>query len=424
MPSPTVATTTPEDPRTGFRRGRAGVDGDSPDGGTFFASGTMWSGMGMRLQVSPPTDLPRPLGDDTGVAVVAFVVVVLATVGALAWWWKRRQHPSRRLKRALGGTDEVSILMHPNPDPDAMASAMAAATIARSVGSTPALQYPGSIRHQENRAFRTVLDLDLDCIETRGDLHDDVVLVDHNLARGFQGAAGVEPLAVVDHHPGEGTGRITDVRPEAGACSSMFVEYFEELDATVGADDGLSVSPELATGLVYGIQSDTNHLTKGCSADEFEASAYLYPAINEDLLDRIANPQVPVEVLETKARAITDHEVEGSYAVCDLGDVPNVDAIPQAADELTHLEGVTAVVVFGNYDGVVHVSGRSRDDRVHMGEALQAAIEGIPMAEAGGHARMGGGQLSLDHMNGIGPSNGVSRPEFSQRLFGAMAGDY
>jgi len=376
--------------------------------------------------VASPTRLPLQLvGDELRmVAIVAAAVVALAALGALAWWWKRRQYPARRLRRALGNVEDVSILMHPNPDPDAMASAMAAATLARDAGASPVLQYSGAIRHQENRAFRTVLDLELDCIETRGDLHDDVVLVDHNRARGFQGSEGVEPIAVVDHHPGDGTGDITDVRPDVGACASLFVEYFRELDATVGADDGLSVSPELATGLVYGIQSDTNHLTKGCSPYEFEASAYLYPALNEDLLDRIASPQVPIEVLETKARAIFEHEVDGSYAVCDLGDVPNVDAIPQAANELTHREGVSAVVVFGNHEGTVHMSGRSRDDRVHMGDALKAAIEGIPMAEAGGHARMGGGQLSVDHMNGIGPSNGVSREEFCQRLFRTMAGDY
>jgi len=365
-----------------------------------------------------------PVGVDGVGVVVAGAVLALAVLGALAWWFKRRRHPARRLRRALAGVDRVSVLMHPNPDPDAMASAMAAATIAEDVDTTAVLQYPGSIRHQENRAFRTVLDLEVDCVETRGDLEDAVVLVDHNEARGFQGAEGVDPVAVVDHHPGDGRGRITDVRPAVGACASIFVEYFEELGASVGADDGLSVSPALATGLTYGIQSDTASLTKGCTEAEFEASAFLYPAINEDLLDRIANPQVPVEVLETKARAIMNHDVEGSYAVCDLGDVPNVDAIPQAADELTHREGVTAVVVYGNHEGTVHVSGRSRDDRVHMGEALQAAIDGIPMAEAGGHARMGGGQLSVDHMNGIGPSEGVTRVEFTDRLFDAMAGDY
>jgi nanoRNase/pAp phosphatase (c-di-AMP/oligoRNAs hydrolase) len=365
-----------------------------------------------------------PVGNEQMGLVAAVIVIVLGVLGAIAWWVKRRRHPARRLERALADVETASILMHPNPDPDAMASAMAVASIADDVDTSTELQYPGAIRHQENRAFRTMLDLDLDCIETRGDLEDAVVLVDHNVPRGFQGAEGVEPVAVVDHHPGNGTGKITDVRPEYGACASLFVQYLQELDATVGADDGLTVTPELATGLTYGIQSDTNHLTNGCTENEFEASAYLYPALSQDLLDRIANPQVPMEVLETKARAIMDHEVEGSYAVCDLGDVPNVDAIPQAADELTHREGVTAVVVFGNHDGTIHVSGRSRDDRVHMGEALRSAIEGIPMAEAGGHARMGGGQLSLDHMNGIGPSNGVSRDEFSDRLFTAMAGDY
>jgi nanoRNase/pAp phosphatase (c-di-AMP/oligoRNAs hydrolase) len=376
--------------------------------------------------VASSTAFPSQLvGDEMGMTVVvAVVVLAFAGLGALAWWWKRRQHPARRLRRALAGVDEVSVLTHPNPDPDAMASAMAVTALAEDVDTNAVIKYAGSIRHQENRAFRTVLDLDLDCIETRGDLHDDVVVVDHNRARGFQGSEGVDPLAVVDHHPGDGEGVVTDVRPDVGACASLFVEYLRELDATVGADDGLSVSPALATGLMYGIQSDTNSLTKGCSALEFEASAFLFPALSQDLLDRISSPQVPIEVLETKAKAIFEHEVRASYAVCDLGDIPNVDAIPQAADELLHREGVSSVVVFGNFEGTVHMSGRSRDDRVHMGDALEAAIEGIPMAEAGGHARMAGGQLSLDHMNGIGPSDGVSREEFCDRLFEAMAGDY
>jgi nanoRNase/pAp phosphatase (c-di-AMP/oligoRNAs hydrolase) len=380
--------------------------------------------MAIRAQASSPHAALQLTDDTLGLVAVAGVVVVLATVGVLAWWWKRRQHPARRVKRALAGVDEVSILMHANPDPDAMASAMATAAIARHVDTDPVLQYAGEIRHQENRAFRTVLDLDLDQIENRGDLRDAVVLVDHNAARGFQGAEGVDPVAVVDHHPGGGTGTVTDVRPDVGACASIFVEYFDELDATVGADDGLSVTPELATGLVYGIQSDTNHLTKGCSQDEFDAISYLYPAINEDTLDRIAKPEIPIEVLQTKARAILEHDTEGTYAVCDLGEVPNVDAIPQAAEELRYREGVNAVVVFGDHEGTVHVSGRSRDDRVHMGEALQAAVDGIPMASAGGHARMAGGQLSADHMAGLGPSDGVSREDFKQRLFDALGGDY
>ncbi|KDE59227.1 RNA-binding protein [Halostagnicola sp. A56] len=362
-------------------------------------------------------------------------LVVLAVLGAVfgGWWlvrWVRRP-PGTRLKRVLASYDDVAVLMHPNPDPDAMACAMGVAEIADTVETSATLQYSGEIRHQENRAFRTVLDLDLETVESSSDLAADaVVLVDHNTPRGFTGAQTVEPVVVVDHHPGNGAGTaFTDVRPDYGAASTIIVEYLEDMDATMADDDddesegGFEISSDLATGLLYGIQSDTNNLTKGCSKAEFDACAFLFPGIDEDDLDRIANPQVSDDVLQIKAKAITEKRVEGSFATCDVGTISNVDAIPQAADELMHLEGVTAVVVYGENDGTLHLSGRSRDDRVHMGETLRHVVSDIPMANAGGHARMGGGQLSVEHMRGIGPSDGLTCVELEDRLFAAMAGD-
>ncbi|RQH03209.1 DHH family phosphoesterase [Natrarchaeobius oligotrophus] len=362
-------------------------------------------------------------------------LLILAVVAALlgGWWvirWFRRP-PGVRLQRVLAAQDEVTVLMHPNPDPDAMSCAMGVAAIADSVDTDATLQFPGEIRHQENRAFRTVLELDLESVESSSDLASEaIVLVDHNTARGFTGAQSVEPIAVVDHHPGNGTGtKFTDVRTEYGAASTIVVEYVEEIGATRASEEdddersGLVLTPELATGLLYGIQADTNHLTNGCSRAEFDACAYLFDEIDEDLLERIANPQVSDDVLQIKATAITEKRVEGSFAVCDVGTISNVDAIPQAADELMHLEGVTAVVVYGESDGTIHLSGRSRDDRVHMGETLRHAVSDIPMANAGGHARMGGGQLSVEHMRGIGPSDGIDLAEFEERLFSALAGE-
>jgi nanoRNase/pAp phosphatase (c-di-AMP/oligoRNAs hydrolase) len=129
------------------------------------------------------------------------------------------------------------------------------------------------------------------------------------------------------------------------------------------------------------------------------------------------------EILDVKAAAIRKREVNGPFAVSHIGAVENVDAIPQAADELLRLEGVTAVVVGGKKNGTLHLSGRSRDDRVHMGKALERAVEGIPQASAGGHARMGGGQLSIPHMEGLGPGSGVSLEEFTDRLFRSMSGE-
>ena len=365
------------------------------------------------------------LGDRPAVAVGAVLFVV--TLVAIGWWLvaRRRRSPATRFRTVLAGHDEIAVLLHPTPDPDAMAAAMGVQALARAVDTDVTVQYPGQIQRQENRAFQTVLEQDFEQIEIGGDLEaDSVVLVDHNEPRGFHGSDAIDPVAVIDHHPGGGTGKeFTDVRLEYGACATIIAEYLDELGWEHNTDVGSSISDELATGLLYGIQSDTKRLTSGCSPAEFDAAGFLYQGVDEERLDRIANPQVNAEVLEVKARAVTNREVRNAFAVSDVGDIGNIESIPQAAEELLRLEGVTAIVVIGQRDGTLHLSGRSRDDRVHMGETLEAAVEDIPMAEAGGHARMGGGQLSIEHMEGLGPGDGLTVPEFHDRLFEAMTGE-
>lgn len=373
--------------------------------------------------------------------LVAGVVAGLAVLagGGVALYRYLTRSPVSQLQSLLSGYDVVTVLMHPNPDPDAMSSALAVDQLAAAVGTATKLCYAGEIRRPENRAFETVLDLEFDRIETADDIATEaVVLVDHNEPRGFAGAEKITPTAVIDHHPGGGTGAdFTDVRTDMGACATIFADYFQSLewdffevdvaltDGGVDTDDvPVEAMPShVATGLIYGIQSDTRSLTNGCSEADFAALGYLYQGIDSDLLNRIANPQVDAEVLEVKARAITDREVRAPYGFSDVGDVSNTDAIPQAADELETLEGVSAVVVIGEKEGTIRIAGRSRDDRVHIGRAIEAVIDDIPMAEGGGHARMGGGKIPVEYMDGIGPSDGVSKADLRERVFEAMAGE-
>lgn len=355
----------------------------------------------------------------------AAALVALLVLLVVGWFALRRfrQTPADRFRRGLAARDAITVLMHPNPDPDAMASALAVQRIANDAGTSATLQHPGQIRHQENRVFANVLELDVERVTDASELAADaVVLVDHNEPRGFAGAGGLRPIAVVDHHPGSGAGTaFTDVRVDYGACASILAEYLADLGYVPGSEPDLPT--DLATGLLYGILSDTKGLTRGMSEADFEAGGFLAAAVDTEALDRIANPEVDADVMDVKARAVTRRRTSGPYVVSDVGDVENVDAISQAADELLKLEGTTAVVVFGDHRGTLHLSGRSRDDRVHMGKTLQAVVEDIPMAEAGGHSRMGGGQCSLDHMAGLGPGNGISRDELREELFAALSGD-
>ncbi|WP_248897491.1 DHH family phosphoesterase [Haloplanus halobius] len=363
--------------------------------------------------------------------LVALLVTLFVLIGGGYLFHKLTRPSGVRFASLLAEHDEVSVLTHPNPDPDAMASAMGVASLAEQVDTQATIQFPGQIRHQENRVFRNVLEADLEPVDRVADLDSwPVILVDHHQPRGFTGSETVAPIAVVDHHPGEGSGEaFTDVRTEYGACSSIVAEYFEDLDATPvppenhasEVDAEYTVPSRVATGLFFGILTDTNRLTGGTDAADFEASGYLSDGVDENLLDRIANPQVSAEVLDVKARAIRERDVDGPFAISDVGEVSNVDAIPQAADELILLEGVTAAIVYGTWNGMLYLSGRSRDDRVHMGRSMETALDDIPGASGGGHARMGGGQIPLDEEGFVWPAR---RDVLADRLRRALEGNH
>ncbi|ERH08964.1 MAG: exopolyphosphatase-related protein [halophilic archaeon J07HX64] len=356
-----------------------------------------------------------------------------------------RVTPGQRFAQVVGTPDAVAVLMHSDPDPDAMASAVAAAEIAEEQGTDATIYYPGQIQRDENRAFETVLNLQFQRIDSGEDIAEQqVVLVDHNTTRELKNDGTLAIMAVVDHHSGDGTGsQFTDVRPELGACASILSEYLNDLGRAPD-DTWIDVHPDnkqnrqklqqtrekgllpasISTGLVYGIQTDTDNLTDGCTAADFEAVRYLYNGIDNNRLNRMANPDVDAETLELLAQAITNRDVRSPFAISDVGTVSNTDAIPQAADELERLDCVTAVVVMGDKDGVIRLAGRSSDDRIHMGKILGTLTDSIPLAGGGGHARMGGGRIPIEHMEGLGPGKGLSRAEFKEQLFKAMNGEF
>ena len=374
------------------------------------------------------------------IATILGVVAVIISLWLFIKWFRRPM--GARLKPVLASRENIAIIMHPNPDPDTMASAMGIAHIASLVDTDATILYPGQIRHQENRVFKNILDPDFSQIRRVDEIPaDDVILVDHNSPRGFEGADQIMPIAVIDHHPGDGTGlEFTDKRTSYGACSSIVAEYLndigvepidlDEYDADsrnidLDSIDRNTLPPNIATGLMYGIHADTNHLTEGTIAADFEAASYLHQGVDDTLLDRIANPEVDTEVLDIKARAIANREERGSFIVSNVGEINNVDAVAQAADELILLEGTTSAVVHGTRGAMTHVSGRSRDDRVHMGDVLESIARNVPDASAGGHARMGGGEYPIAGIATDGGRDGLegAPPEFSETVFAALEGD-
>ena len=319
-------------------------------------------------------------------------------IGFLFYRWRDR---SDKLISQIKKSDGVSILLHENPDPDCMSSGLAIQQLAEVNDVESEILYPGKIQHSENRAFKAVLDLSLSKITTIDDLsYDTVILVDHYETRGIELLEEFVPNAIIDHHSGRNN--IPEdidychIEPDIGACSTLTTEYLFEQDYkfTSAFNTSIISAESLATALLCGIMTDTKNLTKTVTERDYRAAMELYKHANTKKLYKILNPKIDEESLQTKANAIQNKTVEGSFAVSNVDTVENPDSIPLAADELAQLEGVSAVIIYGISDGKIRLSGRAyADDRVHMGDCLNRLTEELELGSGGGHSNMGGAQI-------------------------------
>ncbi|SEV98679.1 DHH family phosphoesterase [Natrinema salifodinae] len=295
------------------------------------------------------------------------------------------------LRQQLAAIDgRLAVVTHDNPDPDAIASAVALVDIAESVGVEADACYFGDISHQENRAMVNLLDLDLRNLAPDESISEyaAVALVDHSRPGvNDQLPSDLRIDIVIDHHPPRGPvpGEYVDLRQGAGATSTVLTEYVDQFD--------IPFDPATATALLYGIRVDTNDFTREVSPADFRAASILCPHVDTSLLEQIEQPSLEGDTLETIARAIKNRIQRGSVAAASVGRISDRDALPQAADQLLAMEGVETTLVFGFDDEMVYVSARSRANDVDLGETLRDAFERI--GSAGGHADMAGAQLEI-----------------------------
>ena len=284
-----------------------------------------------------------------------------------------------RLRAHLAPAERLLILLQDDPDPDAIASALALRTLlGRNKTSAPIATF-GGVTRPENRAMIKILEIEVEVIEAGDvDAYDMVAMVDVQPSF-FEERLGVVDL-VIDHHPEEAPVRahLKDVRPSYGATSTILTEYLRAAE--------VKVSQKLATALLYGIKSDTLHLERGATRADMEAFAYLYLLANHNALRRIERPELPGDALEVLAQGIARRELVDGVLFSHLGPVAYVDLIPQFADFFLQVEGVEWSVVSGIVGGDLHVSVRNVGYIRSAGEVVRSAFGAL--GGAGGHRAM------------------------------------
>jgi len=313
-----------------------------------------------------------------------------------------RLHELHRVLRSIDG--RLGVFTHDNPDPDAIAAAVALRNLAEALGTEADACYFGDISHQENRALVNVFELDLVNLEPeefdRADF-DGIALVDHSRPGvNDQLPEDLSVDVVIDHHPPRAAvdARFIDLRSDVGATSTLVTGYYRSL--------GGEMDRTVATALLYGIRVDTRDFGREITPADFDAAAYLLDAADVDALRRIESPSVTGETLSVLARAIENRELRGSVLATSVGTTVDRDALAQAADTLLAMAGVRAVLVLGLLDetDTVIASARTRGTQLDIGEAVRVAYDQI--GSAGGHTDMAGAQIPLGILGEVDDDSG------------------
>ncbi|TKJ29954.1 MAG: hypothetical protein CEE40_06610 [Chloroflexi bacterium B3_Chlor] len=291
------------------------------------------------------------------------------------------------------GVRSALIVTHDDPDPDAIASAMALAyLLEQRLGLKATLAHGGIIGRAENKAMVRLLSIEIRPLyELDPRKYDVIALVDAQAGAGNVGLSeDITPTVLIDHHSEvqsevEGV-PFADIRTGYGATSTILSSYLKAV--------GLPPDPRTATALFYGIKSDTMGLARRAGDADVEAYLYLLPLADTKILAQIEQAQVPLAYFRAFERALERTFIYDDVVICSLGSMDWPDLAAEMADFLLRWEGARWIICTGLFDDEIVISVRTNDLEGNAGRVVQEVVSG--MGTGGGHDLMAGGRIPLD----------------------------
>ena len=253
----------------------------------------------------------------------------------------------QQYQRFFSDADRVLILLHNDPDPDAMASGLALRNVLRRTKQTAVIAALQGATRPENLRMQNLLDIQVEII-TADQLggFDRIAMVDVQ-PHYFVGLIDRVDL-VIDHHPEQPgyTAVFKDIRPDYGSTSTILTEHLRAVD--------VNISERTATAMLYAIKSDTLFFNRSTNRVDLEAFSYLYPLADAAMIRKMEGAEITLERLDYVLRAFRDGTLTEQVFCAFLGALPREDFIPYVADFFLQLEDVEWTIVAG----IVHDSDR------------------------------------------------------------------
>ena len=310
--------------------------------------------------------------------------------------WERKEGASTldNYLKSISENSRVTIFCHDNPDPDALASALAMNELFVTHGHVSQIVHGGMIEHHQNQAMvkeleipvrRLILDWEITDLINESDI---IIAVDfHRPGANNIMPKDCIPHIIIDHHSVDDsvTADLAMVSSEYSSTSSMVASLLMSSD--------FEMNSRVATALAFGIKTDTLGFTRNFNAVDVRALLWINAWVDKEKLRAIEMPPRSIEALESFSVALNDKLHYDNLIIAPVHNLTNRDSLAQIADFLLPTEGVDTVIAFGIRRNKVILSVRSNREGLHVGKILSS---NFPEGLAGGHKSLGGGQIPFE----------------------------
>src|SRR5215213_5764504 len=285
----------------------------------------------------------------------------------------------QQYQRYFSDADRVLIMLHNDPDPDAMASGLALRNVLRRTKTTAIIGAIQGVTRPENLRMVNLLDIHVEPVTAHSlKEYDRLAMVD--VQPHYFGGLMDRVDLVIDHHP-EQTGYTAvfkDIRPDYGSTSTILTEHLRAVD--------VNISERTATAMLYAIKSDTLFFNRSTNRVDLEAFSYLYPLADAALIRKMEGAEITLERLDYVLKAREGGTLSDQVFCAFLGALPREDFIPYVADFYLQLEDVKWTVIAGVVNESLVVSVRNLGYTKNAGEFVRRFFADI--GSAGGHRSM------------------------------------
>jgi len=285
----------------------------------------------------------------------------------------------KQYQRYFSDANRVLILLHNNPDPDAMASGLALRSLLHRTKATAIIGTFQGMTRPENIRMANLLDISVELLTADSlDNFDRIATVD--VQPNYFGKILSHVDLVIDHHPDQtGTSAtFSDIRPDYGSASTILTEHLQAIEA--------NISERTATAMLYAIKSDTLFLSRQTNREDLESFTFLYPLANPALVRKMEGSGVTTERLTFVSRAVKAAKIRDRIYSTHIGKAPREDLVAYVADFLLQLDDVKWSIVSGQVGDELIFSVRNSGYSRNAGEFVRMFFQRI--GKAGGHRAM------------------------------------